>query len=71
MKSWMTSLFGFLAAIGGILSQAPGVPDNIKVIAGIAGSVGVAGLGLAAKDNNVTGGTRELKQNDVVVGDLK
>jgi hypothetical protein len=58
-KSWLTSLFGLLAGVPMLLHQSGvtvghlGGGDWLNLIS----AVGVAGLGLSAKDSNVTGGT--------------
>ena len=57
MFSWKTSLGGLLVAIGTPLSQA--TDETMKYIGIIVMSLGALILGLAAKDHNVTGGTKE------------
>ena len=58
-KNWLTSLFGVLAGVPAILHQSGvtvghlGGGDYLSLLS----AIGIAGLGLAAKDNNVTGGT--------------
>jgi hypothetical protein len=57
MKNWETSIGGILLAIGAICTQ---VKDNptLVLIGGVLSAVGALILGLAAKDHNVTGGTK-------------
>ena len=56
-KNWITSLFGALAGIPLVLQQAGvhvghlGNGDWLSLIS----ALGVAGLGLSAKDSNTTG----------------
>ncbi len=57
MKSWKTSLGGILAAVGMALIQSD--DSVIKAIGVIIGALGTLLLGFAAKDSNVTGGTKE------------
>ena len=55
MKSWKTSVGGLILALGGVLTQQT---DHIVQLTGaVLSAVGALFLGLAAKDNNVTGGT--------------
>ena len=56
MVNWMTTLAGFLAAFGVLLSQITD-PPWIKTVGLIAGAAGTALLGLTAKQYNVHGGT--------------
>lgn len=58
-KNWLTSLFGLLAAVP-VAAQQAGIHighlkngDYLSLIS----AIGIAGLGLSAKDKNVTGGT--------------
>jgi len=59
MKNWKTTLFGVLAALPSFLHGAGvhvghvGQGDWLTFVQGLL----VAGLGLAAKDSNVTGGS--------------
>lgn len=59
MKNWKTTLFGFLLGAPALLHSLGvnvghiGSGDWLTFIAGI----GSVGLGLSAKDSNVTGGT--------------
>lgn len=58
-KNWLTTMFGLLAGVPVLLHQSGvtvghlGSGDWLQAISGI----GIALLGLAAKDKNVTGGT--------------
>lgn len=62
MKSWKTSLFGLMAAIGGgiVGAYATGIitadelPRWVKTAAVLMSIVGGSGLGFFARDNNVT-----------------
>ena len=57
VRNWKTSVGGLLAALGaaGILSTAGLNPQFDKVLM----TAGVAVLGLAGKDHDVTGGERQ------------
>jgi hypothetical protein len=58
-KNWLTSIFGLLAGIPLLLHQSGvtvghlGSGDWLTLIS----AIGAAGLGLSAKDHNVTGGS--------------
>jgi sulfite exporter TauE/SafE len=54
MASWKTTLGGILAAIGTALMAT----DDWKWLGYIFNGIGLLLLGLAAKDSNVTGGTK-------------
>lgn len=60
MKSWKTTLFGILAAILGAIASGAieTTPQIQKIAGGLAGIAGGVGL-MAAKDGDVTGGTRQ------------
>ena len=51
MKSWLTSIFGIAA--GGFNMLANGTSWKQVLV-----SLGIAGLGVVAKDFNITGGTK-------------
>jgi hypothetical protein len=53
-KHWMTSLFGFLAALSAAVLNAPGMGENktVRGIAGIIQVVSLLGMGAAAADAN-------------------
>lgn len=55
MKNWKTTLSGLLGAAGLILTQIP----KTSAWGGILAAIGAALTGLTAKDNNVTGGTKQ------------
>lgn len=57
MVSWKTSLGGIILALGGVFTQQ--TDHTIQLIGGVLSAVGALLLGLAAKDHNVTGGTKE------------
>lgn len=57
MTNWKTSLGGVLAALGAALSQNG--DTTIKSIGGVLAALGALLMGLAAKDFNVTGGTKQ------------
>lgn len=59
MKNWKTSLFGILATVGLLIPSL--VPNNptAESVSKIITAVGALGTGLTAKDNNVTGGTKQ------------
>lgn len=52
MTSWKTTLFGLLAGIGAAVAMVDGIPHWLLVSAKVAAAAGVAGLGLAARDND-------------------
>lgn len=54
MASWRTLVFGIIAAIGGVLATATGVPDWAHVLGQIMLAGGSAGTGAVARDNKVT-----------------
>jgi len=58
-KSWKTTLFGWILAGASFVATTTvvPVPESAKQIASIVAIIGAAGLGKAAKDSNVTGGT--------------
>lgn len=56
MKNWKTTVCGLVGAIGTYLVTVT-EPEWISVVGKILVGLSVAGLGLFAKDNNVTGGT--------------
>ena len=53
MKSWKTTVFGILGA-GGAYLMTVNDPAWMQNVGGILAAVGTAGLGMAARDNNVT-----------------
>ena len=57
MVSWKTSLGGIILALGGVLTQQS--DHTLQLIGGVLSAVGALLMGLAAKDHNVTGGTKE------------
>lgn len=65
MKNWKTTLFGTIAGVGGLMSspclQQAGipVPPILAQLGPIITLAGTVGLGIAAKDSNVTGGTKQ------------
>jgi hypothetical protein len=54
VKSWKTSLFGLLSAFGTSVILVDGLPPWAVLSAKICTAVGVAGMGLFARDNNVS-----------------
>lgn len=57
MKSWKTTLFGAIGAIGVFLtSQAD---PTLQVIGQVVSAIALFGIGMVAKDSNVTGGTKQ------------
>lgn len=56
-KNWMTTFAGMATALGAALSQQEDA--TLKAIGQILVIIGPLLLGIMAKDNNVTGGTRE------------
>lgn len=56
MKNWKTTLAGALTALG--LTLSANSDNTLHLIGQVATAVGALLLGLSAKDNNVTGGTK-------------
>jgi hypothetical protein len=54
MNSWKTTVFGLLGGIGAAVAMVDGLPHWLLISARVAAAAGVAGLGLAARDNNKT-----------------
>ncbi len=60
MKNYLTSIFGLMAGIGLAVSQITDPAQAAYIpLAKLLAAVGAAGLGVCAKDFNVTGGTKE------------
>lgn len=57
MKNWKTTLAGALTALG--LTLSANSDNTLHLIGQVATAVGALLLGLSAKDNNVTGGTKQ------------
>ncbi len=58
VTNWQTTLFGFLLSAGLGLSSLPTIKNpTVKDIGAVIAVIGGAGLGLASKDKDVTGGT--------------
>src|ERR1035441_8720490 len=53
-SSWKTTVFGLMSAIGASVAMLDGLPHWLSLSAKVAAAAGIAGLGLAARDNNVT-----------------
>ena len=54
MKSWKTTMFGGLAALGLSLTQVTPEGDLLHMIGQILAIVGTGGIGLSARDNDKT-----------------
>lgn len=54
MNSWRTTVFGLLASSGLSVSLLEGLPHWLLLAAKVSEAIGLAGLGLAARDNNKT-----------------
>ena len=56
-KHWLTTLFGFLLAVGTAMTQAPGLRDSERArdVGGIIQSLSALGLGAAAADSRLRG----------------
>jgi len=64
-SSWKTTLFGVISAVAGYVALNPSeFPHWMNVASSIVASGALAGLGLSAKDSNVTGGTTPNTSND-------
>lgn len=57
MKSWKTTLGGALAAAG--VSMQSSEDGTVQLIGNILAAAGIFLIGAAAKDSNVTGGTKQ------------
>jgi hypothetical protein len=57
MKNWKTTLFGIITACGVGMSNSDDV--IVKTIGIILGIIGPVLFGVSAKDNNVTGGSKQ------------
>ena len=58
MKNWKTTVFSIITAFFGfVLFDPQWFPPIIVSVAKFGAAGGLLGLGLSAKDNNVTGGT--------------
>jgi len=57
VKSWKTTIGGLLMALGTMMMQT--TDQLIHSIGVVCNAIGGLFLGLSAKDNNVTGGTRD------------
>ena len=56
-KSWQTSLFGLMAAIGTAIVESPELVDgdrSIILIAKILMAIGIGGIGIRARDHGVS-----------------
>ena len=74
ISSWKTTLAGLAAAAASVVVSEPqDFPHWAIVAAKIIMAGGIAGLGLVAKDSNVTGGSVANTTNkpDVVAGTAK
>jgi len=54
MKSWKTTLAGAIAALGAFLAEANGIPEWLQFVGKLLAYIGTAGIGLFARDNNVS-----------------
>ena len=57
MTNWKTSVGGIILALGAMCTQMN--DSTYKLIGGVLSAIGALFLGLAAKDSNVTGGTKQ------------
>ncbi len=60
MKNWKTTLFALITAVFGFVMFSPELFEAMPWLIAIAKYIaagGLIGLGLSAKDKNVTGGT--------------
>jgi hypothetical protein len=57
MTSWKTTVGGLILALGATCTQMD--DSTYKLIGGVLSAIGALILGIAAKDSNVTGGTKE------------
>jgi hypothetical protein len=64
VKSWKTTAAGLVAAIGTYLVGAEGLPPWWKHVGNILQMVGVAGIGMMARDNNVTSEQAGLTESE-------
>src|ERR1035441_6628878 len=66
-SSWKTTVFGLMSAIGASVAMLDGLPHWLSLTAKIAAAAGIAGLGLAARDNNVTSEQAGAKSTGVPI----
>ena len=62
LKNWKTSLSGVTVALAGFVAFSPALFAKWPLVVEVAKYITIGGcatLGLTAKDNNVTGGTRQ------------
>jgi hypothetical protein len=57
MKNWKTTIGGLVAAAG--LSMQASDDQKVKMIGYVLAGIGTLFFGINAKDNNVTGGTKQ------------
>lgn len=62
MKNWATLLFGIIGAAGASMQLS----DNptVKIIGGVCVALGIGGVGVVAKDANVTGVGKDAQTLD-------
>lgn len=58
MTNWKTTVFGILAAACGGIASA-NISPTVTQIAGVLAAIFTGLLGIASKDHNVTGGTKQ------------
>jgi hypothetical protein len=61
MRDWLTTAFGAMAAIGGLLFNSPSLPPWAWTVGQVLTTVGLAGLGLYAPSKKIN-----LKPQDPV-----
>lgn len=52
MKSWQTTTFGILGAVGSAVALVEGLPAWVYPVGKLLTALGVAGLGMAARDHD-------------------
>ena len=66
--SWKTTLFGILGAVAVYVYGHPSeFPQWMQTVANLFAAGAFAGLGLTAKDSNVTGGSKANTSNNPTV----
>jgi hypothetical protein len=61
MKSWKTSLFGLIASLSVWAASATNVPHWLNLAGELSLSLGIAGVGIQARDKNVSSEQQGIK----------
>jgi hypothetical protein len=65
-KHWLTTLFGFLLALGTAMTQAPGIKENptAQGVGGIVSTLSALALGAAAADARKNNNGKDTPRSD-------